>query len=740
MRPLRSKLARAATLAALVAGLPGCGPESTGAAPGGRGADGNEDTAADARGGGADTLRPVAAPADGRHRRALVIAIQDYQPRADGRYGPLSGTRNDAELFAALLTARFGFPAEDVRTLFDRDATLDGIVAAFREHLLARARRGDEVVVYYAGHGSRVPDRSGLETDELDSTFVAWDSRRDGRDGEADLTDDAVHTLVRDLIERTGCQVTVVTDSCHSGGAMRGDDDAMTARVRALPDGHVAGSPATCPSWPADLALIDDDERARRGEFDRAHGYVHLAACGPRQEARETSVDGVAHGLFTWSLVRALEEAHPGETWRTALERTAAVLRQHPAGRGQIPHIDGEADRLVFGAGFGEPLAGHRVEVRFGDRVDVRAGSAQGVVEGVVLAVRTLDGADVGRVEILRAGLGESLGRWVERPERSLDGLALRGRIVDRPAALPRLAVHVRDAALAACLRDHAWARAEPDRDTADYELVAVTGEPGQVALRTTLGIELWRGPRPTDPGDRAHLATLGDALRRETQWRGLWDLAESGARGKLGDLRVRFEAPEPAFLAALERDADARSARGETALRFDGIAPERVADAPGGRLYQITVPTAAKQRERGRGVLTELVVDNETLESVHLHVIALTETRGIVLLWPTAEDEQVAGDGRQPLRVGVHLSSDRAGFPLDRPMRERYLVLATAKPIPLDFFHERVADARGPDDAMPGPLAAALDRSRERRTGTIADAPGGWGLAFVDLLVSEAD
>lgn len=82
---------------------------------------------------------------------ALVIGINDYVNAS-----PLGYARSDAEAIAALLTNRFGFPAEQTTLLLDGAATLRNIRSAM--HKLAKeSTEDDRVFIFYAGHGHTMP-------------------------------------------------------------------------------------------------------------------------------------------------------------------------------------------------------------------------------------------------------------------------------------------------------------------------------------------------------------------------------------------------------------------------------------------------------------------------------------------------------------------------------------------------------------------------------------------------------
>src|SRR5262249_1599147 len=153
-----------------------------------------------------------------------------------------------------------------------------------------------EAVFWFSGHGSRIPDasgKSGAERNGLDSSYVAHDSRKNGARESFDLSDDELYSLVRALAARTS-RITILTDSCHSGGGMRG---LAPKTVRSAEHG---GRPITAKSveafWPHDVEFLDDGD-PRRLPFP----YVHLAACAEDELANEASDDGeTVFGAFTY--------------------------------------------------------------------------------------------------------------------------------------------------------------------------------------------------------------------------------------------------------------------------------------------------------------------------------------------------------------------------------------------------------------------------------------------------------
>lgn len=290
-------------------------------------------------------------------RHGLLIGIDRY-PCLPGR--DLSGCVNDARLMHGLLTTRFGFPAENLELLLDEAASRDGILGAM-DRLRARVGEGDEVVVFYAGHGSRI----ALDEGGYLESMVAADSGR-GDDDNRDVLDYEVDAFVRGLNAITP-QVTLLFDCCHSGSVTR---DVSAVGVRQVP--LEARSLAAIGRMPA------PKDAAPAG----ARTTVLLAACQANQLAAEyrDPDSGAAHGALTWYLARTLATVAGGATWRDVYRAIAPKLTaRFPR---QQPLVEGHLDRQIFAAE-GEPqVLSLAVLGREGEHVVLSGGSLMGVTAG----------------------------------------------------------------------------------------------------------------------------------------------------------------------------------------------------------------------------------------------------------------------------------------------------------------------------------------------------------------------
>ena len=153
---------------------------------------------------------PPSAAVRKRRGRALLIGIDEYR-----HVSHLVGPVNDARAMKSFIVDHAGFDDGDVKMLLDSEATRENVLAVIDDWLIGGTEAGDEVFLFFSGHGFQQPDANGDEADRLDETLVPVDASV-GEDGTiaAMITDDEVASLLGRL---TGRQTQVVIDSCHSG-------------------------------------------------------------------------------------------------------------------------------------------------------------------------------------------------------------------------------------------------------------------------------------------------------------------------------------------------------------------------------------------------------------------------------------------------------------------------------------------------------------------------------------------
>ena len=160
-------------------------------------------------------------------RRALVVGLGE---QLDPSWEKINGDR-DVPLVVEMLEAN-GFT--DISTLINSKATKKGIVKALSS-LASRSRRGDILYIHFSGHGQRITDLDGDETDDRwDESWIPYDAFQSyglNDRGEKHLTDDELGLLLTAARDKVGAEGTIVVavDACHSGDATRGPVDGRPA-------------------------------------------------------------------------------------------------------------------------------------------------------------------------------------------------------------------------------------------------------------------------------------------------------------------------------------------------------------------------------------------------------------------------------------------------------------------------------------------------------------------------------
>ncbi|WP_346289834.1 caspase family protein [Sphaerothrix gracilis] len=258
--------------------------------------------------------RVLAQPAP--RKLALLIGINQYQ----GGVKNLRGCLTDVQMQRQLLIHRFGFSPSDILMLTDETEmkpTRANILSVFESHLINQAEPGDVVVFHYSGHGSYVrdPDPIALSSapgnenfQGFNGTILPSDARVEVQDGQ--VNDIMGKTLFLLMSALKTDQVTMVLDSCHSGGGTRGNvlirsEDARIAGVSAQPSTAELDYQA---EWMKQLGLTPEDLKARRAA-GIAKG-VAMGSAGANQLAADatfgTGEGQFFAGAFTYTLTHYL--------------------------------------------------------------------------------------------------------------------------------------------------------------------------------------------------------------------------------------------------------------------------------------------------------------------------------------------------------------------------------------------------------------------------------------------------
>lgn len=272
---------------------------------------------------------------------ALLVGVNAY-PEA---IPDLRGCLTDVELQWELLVHRFGFSPKDILVVSDKESiqpTRQNILQAFEEHLIRQAKPGDVVVFHFSGHGSLVNDRHALQelvvnengvkkvvpnSKRVTGTIVPSDRPTSQPQQVNDIMGQSLFLLMQALQTQN---VTVVLDSCHSGGGTRGNLLFRSASPR-LDDTDIFNpSPeelAFQDRWMKNLKLTPDDlnklrkQGIAKGVAIGSAQYNQLAADAPFDE------ESFYAGAFTYLLTRYLWQQSADESIGTVFVNLARSTR-----------------------------------------------------------------------------------------------------------------------------------------------------------------------------------------------------------------------------------------------------------------------------------------------------------------------------------------------------------------------------------------------------------------------------
>lgn len=272
-------------------------------------------------------------------KHALLIGISEYK---DDRIPDLEGPRNDVSSMVEVLEAKWAFDTRNIITLLDENATESNILAAL-ESMYENSAPGDDLLVYYSGHGTsamdvslggklHLPDGSGalISSDFDPDKHVAryYNNQPIAADDDGLLVG---RYELKPLFEKLNRDRTllVIFDACFSGNAVRGVNDQYVPKVKRLVSFADIGNWLSGKSKNKNAvdrqAIKDEDCEDCRdlekiaeevAEFDYEN-LIYFGAAAENQLAVDvsqseidaglaTTFDGKPHGGFTNALLHAL--------------------------------------------------------------------------------------------------------------------------------------------------------------------------------------------------------------------------------------------------------------------------------------------------------------------------------------------------------------------------------------------------------------------------------------------------
>ncbi len=333
-------------------------------------------------------------------------------------YAPeLKGSRFDVEGMKEVLTGeRFGIPKSNIHTLLDEQTTKEQIIKEFENHLIKnvrdyyeRTKRRDAVALFqFSGHGSQVPDRNGDEEDEMDETFVTYASQ-DAPDKNFDITDDEIFALTKQLSRYTD-NIVYILDSCHSGSGTRDSDEARRVPPR-----------KTIPVAMFKTQTRGDEEKKAEDNpqsdfLPVSDNYIVISAAKAEQLALQKNVfaDDVSkypsavYGKLTYYLLEGLRGAGANTTYRELMREVTRKISSETSDS-QIPQIEGEDRRAVFGGLSKREDNSIEIFDIKNKQIFVKAGAMQGAAKGTILDVYDKNREKIATAKIVGVGADKSI-------------------------------------------------------------------------------------------------------------------------------------------------------------------------------------------------------------------------------------------------------------------------------------------------------------------------------------------
>lgn len=295
---------------------------------------------------------PLLAPAALANPRALLIGVGDVPNNA------LPAIDLDIDNMKKVAQV-MGFRPGDIKVLFDEQATYANVRRALATWVREGVGPDDRVLIYFSGHGTRVPDPSPGNAGGVDDALVLHDVERTRVNGRATLRNVLIgHEFGAALAAIPSHNVLVLVDACHSGTATR----TLTFENHRLGVGSGYMKYFSYPGMPSGVT------RGLRGVSPGTENYAALSAA--RDD--EFAVGTEQGGLFTLGVVDAIQGASRDGKHPTVAElRSAATIyiaahtdeqsRHHPVADGNERLIRGALDLLPLRDGQGptwQALAG----------------------------------------------------------------------------------------------------------------------------------------------------------------------------------------------------------------------------------------------------------------------------------------------------------------------------------------------------------------------------------------------
>lgn len=234
---------------------------------------------------------------------AVVVGVNDYPNLPRLKYAV-----NDAQAFHDFLIDSALVKPDNVFRVVDDQATLNSLRTVLGTKLKKRARKGDKVIIYFAGHGATESDVNSPDGDGLEKYLLPYDADPENLYATALPMREIAHILNRIQSD----SLIFIADSCYSGAS--GGRTVSIGGIRStLSDNYI--------------------DRISGGK-----GRVILTASAANEISMED--ESLGHGIFTYYLIKGLKGMadYDSDGYITVDEAYRYVSEQVPEATGQAQH------------------------------------------------------------------------------------------------------------------------------------------------------------------------------------------------------------------------------------------------------------------------------------------------------------------------------------------------------------------------------------------------------------------
>jgi len=203
---------------------------------------------------------------------------------------PLPICPNDAKGFVQQLKRAYG-SGVDFKSyiLTNENATKNKIQSFLNSGIFSYIDKETDVFIFFSGHGMRIPDDDGDESDGEDEVLIPYDYNEDNFYNTT-VHDDDLYKYYQQISKKAG-KTFVIIDSCHSGGSMK--STAIQKGIR-------------LPYTTKSVGNLKHD--GMENEIKSSDDFLFLSASLESQPAW-SNIGGLSYSLFTHAFVTALDKS-----------------------------------------------------------------------------------------------------------------------------------------------------------------------------------------------------------------------------------------------------------------------------------------------------------------------------------------------------------------------------------------------------------------------------------------------